>query len=91
MQVPKINILLTTLGITHDEIASATGVTRPMITQTINGSRTSKKTQDRIVNYIRERITTEALFGLNPTSIEIPSDQAKGILRSERKRADLSY
>ena len=88
MQVPKINILLTTLGITHDDIATATGVTRPMITQTINGHRTSKKTQDRIVKYIRERITTEALFGIEPTAAASPD---QGSLRSKRKRTDLIF
>lgn len=82
MRVPKINILLTTMSVTHDEIAKATGVSRQMVSATIKGDKKSKRTQDRITDYIRNQITTESLFGIEPES-------TSG-LRSKRKRADLS-
>lgn len=88
MHIPKINILLTTLGITHDDIAEAIGVTRSMITRTIAGNRKSKRTQDRIANYIREQITAESLFGTEPGPIQPHVGEESG-LRSTRKRADL--
>jgi transcriptional regulator with XRE-family HTH domain len=90
MHVSKINILLTALSITHQEIADATGMSQSMVTMTIKGERTSRKTQDRIASYIREQVTAESLFGAEPTPIEASPDQAKGSLRSKRKRADLT-
>lgn len=91
MQVSKIKILLTTLGITHDDIAEATGVERSVVTRTIRGDRKGKTTQDRITSYIRDQITSNALFGNDPAPPESSPDQVKGGLRSKRKRADLSY
>ena len=88
MTVSKINILLTALGITHQQIADAIGLAQSMVTMTIKGERTSRKAQDLIAKYIRDQITAEALFG-GPTS-EASPQQAKAI-RSKRKRADLSY
>lgn len=70
MQIPKINILLSALEITHDDIAAAIGVTRPMVTMTIKGNRKSKRTQDRIARYIREQITPQSLFDAEPDSTE---------------------
>lgn len=89
MHVSKINILLTTLGITHQQIADATGITQAMVTMTIKGKRTSRTTQERIANYIRDHITVESLFGIEPTP-GAPTQQTKS-LRSKRKGADLSY
>lgn len=63
MQDLKINILLSALNLTHDDIAEAIGVTRPMVSMTIAGKRTSKQTQERITKFIRDRVTTDALFG----------------------------
>lgn len=77
MRISKINILLTALDVTHDDIAEATGVTRPMITMTIKGDRKSRRTQDRITNFIREQITAESLFGTAQESTE----QAKPLKR----------
>lgn len=90
MHISKINILLTALDITHQQIAEATMLSQSMVTMTIKGDRKSKKTQDRITNYIREQITAESLFGLNPEPKDSPQG-AKSNLRSKRKRADLNY
>ena len=87
MTVSKINILLTALGITHQQIADAIGLTQSMVTMTIKGDRTSRNAQDLIAKYICDQITVEALFG---GSSEPSPQQEKG-LRSKRKRADLNY
>jgi predicted transcriptional regulator len=93
MHIPKINLLLTALELTHEKIAKATGLARSMVTMTISGDRTNRQTQDRITNYIRDQITTETLFEVDPEAKEKAlSDQgAKSSLRSKRKRADLIY
>jgi transcriptional regulator with XRE-family HTH domain len=88
MHVSKINILLAALGITHQQIADDTGMSQSMVTMTIKGERTSRKTQDRIASYLREQLTVETLFGIEPTAAASPD---QGSQRSKRKRADLSY
>lgn len=88
MHVSKINILLTALGITHQQIAEATRLSQSMVTMTINGERTSRKTQDRIIGYIREQVTIESLFGIEPAPTPPASPRGP---RSKRKRADLIY
>lgn len=88
MKIPKINILLAALGITHDDIAEATGVERSVVTRTIRGERKSKKTQDRIASYIRDQVTTDSLFGIEPEPT--PPASPRG-LRAKRRRADLIY
>lgn len=70
MQVPKINILLTTFDITHDDIAEAAGVDRSLITRTIRGDRKSRRIQNRIADYIRKQITPESLFGAESEATE---------------------
>lgn len=66
MQVPKINILLTTLNLTHEDIAEGTGLARSTVTMTIQGARRSKRAQNQITDFLRDRITSEALFGTEP-------------------------
>lgn len=90
MHIPKINLLLTALELTHEKIAKATGLARSMVTMSIRGERTSKKTQDRIASYIRDQITTESLFGTAPEPTA-PPQQVKSGLRPKRKRADMNY
>jgi transcriptional regulator with XRE-family HTH domain len=87
MTVSKINILLAVLDITHQQIAGATGLAQPTVTMTIRGERSSRKTQERIANYIRDQVTADTLFGSESTEA-LPQTKA---VRSKRKRADLSY
>lgn len=62
MQILKINVLLTALDVSHNEIAETVGVSRQMVSATIKGDRKSRKTQARIVEYLRARITIQSLF-----------------------------
>jgi transcriptional regulator with XRE-family HTH domain len=87
MHVSKINILLTALGITHEQIAKATGLSQSMVTMTIKGERTSRKTQDRITSYLRDQITVGSLFGIETKFIDTTSSlQAKGSMRPKQAR-----